>query len=59
MGGSHLISRGLESSRKFLEEQCQVKLEPGLNLTESCLYTLQADQLVGRANDFEIREVFI
>ena len=61
MGGSQLISRGLESSRKFLEDQCHIQLEPGRNLTElleqSCLYSLPASQLVGRANDFEIRNL--
>ena len=59
MGGSHLISRGLESSRRFLEDQCQIQLEPGRNLSQSCLYTLPADQLVGRANDFQMRNLTI
>ena len=59
MGGDQLISRGLESSRKFLEDQCEIQLEPGRNLTDSCLYTLPARQLVERANDFEIRNLTI
>ena len=59
MGDSHLISRGLESSRRFLEDQCQIQLEPRRNLSQSCLYTLPADQLVGRANDFQMRNLTI